>query len=110
MAKRQSPTTPTPTTIAEKPAEPTAQASFPAPTVGRIVHYVLPTGPQRGAHRAAMVSDVSESGLVSLHVFKLGQRDTGNPAFTPRVDLIDDVKHDEDGMYPGTWHWPERTV
>ncbi len=78
------------------------------PSIGRIVHYVAygtPGGEYRaGAHRAAVISDVSFSG-------------TGDGESTARVSLVilnptglffaADVPYDEYGMQPGSWHWPE---
>lgn len=83
-------------------------------TVGRIVHYVLPTGRSAGEHRPAMVV-----------------RTWGTPTadYTPAVQLqvftdsTNDFEHNQSGAngllwatsvsysaesHPGTWHWPER--
>jgi hypothetical protein len=79
------------------------------PSIGRIVHYVAygtPGGEYRaGAHRAAVITDVSFSG-------------SSNEPTTAQVSLCilnptgmfytQNVPHDETGMTPGSWHWPER--
>lgn len=44
--------------------------------IGRIVHYVLPSGPSKGQHRPAIVVRVwNPEGLVQLQVFTDGLND-----------------------------------
>lgn len=75
-----------------------------APTIGRIVHYVAYGTPggeyAQGAHRAAIVTEVSEDGAyASLCIFNL----TG-------LHFRDGVVEDHSPTpKPGTWHYPERT-
>jgi hypothetical protein len=80
------------------------------PTIGRIVHYVLPeTGRNPGQVRPGIVVQVwkpidpsdARSGTVNLHVVRDGCNDTGveDHAYTAHYDP---------GHAPGTWHWPPR--
>lgn len=76
------------------------------PTIGRIVHYVLPSGPSVLEHRAAIITGVRPSGEVDLHVFFNGPYDP-----TPAESLyswVGCVRQDEVEHGPNTWHWPER--
>jgi hypothetical protein len=82
-----------------------------SPSIGRVVHYVAYGTPggeyAAGAHRAAVMTDVSFSG-------------TGDGESTVNVSLCilnptgmffaQHVPYDEHGMKPGSWHWPERTA
>jgi hypothetical protein len=75
------------------------------PSVGRIVHYVLPT-PHKlaGAHCAAMIIAVDNDDSVTLQVTKPDgeQLTTVNP---PHQDFgAGTAAHEEFG----SWHWPER--
>lgn len=73
----------------------------PAPTVGRMVHYVsygTPGGEYGSECRAAVITAVrGGSGVVDLAVL--------NP-----TGLFFDcgASHSEDEKRGGTWHWPER--
>lgn len=99
------------------------------PSVGRIVHYVLPSegrfdrgaGARHGvgAHRPALVVHVwpddgsypgHEPGTtVQLQVFLDGTNDYGHLATEkPHMIWATSVHQDEDSKAPGTWHWPER--
>lgn len=82
------------------------------PSVGRVVHYVLPSGvPRRGEVRPATITRVWEDryegdtpGMCNLNV-QLDQ-DSDMP---PKVDAdtcrVGSVLYDASGA-PGTWHWP----
>jgi hypothetical protein len=86
--------------------EPTAPGSvMKGLTEGRIVHYVLPSGPNTGAHRAAIVvRDWKQAnGLVNLQVFYDGAND--NPHHD-RSPWLGSALYDEKGAL-GTWHWVE---
>lgn len=87
------------------------------PTIGRIVHYVLPNG----QHRAAIVvnawSGSYQPQMCNLTVHLDQLNDTiGNDelaAFGARNGgygtlIVGSAKQDEDTQAPGTWHWPER--
>lgn len=82
------------------------------PTIGRIVHYVLASGPNVLEHRPAIVVGVDPSGPVNLHVFLDGFRDVGRSAtgqYTPHfTQWVASVRQDEVDHGPNTWHWPER--
>lgn len=70
------------------------------PTVGRIVHYVsygTPGGEYKSECRAAIVTAVVGSGVISVVVL--------NP-----TGLFFDtgLYQDQDEKRGGTWHWPER--
>lgn len=74
------------------------------PSIGRIVHYILPTPHvAAGAHCAALIVAVGENSL-TLKVWKPDGEEivTVNP---PHQDLgAGTAAHAEFG----TWHWPER--
>ena len=80
------------------------------PTIGSIVHYVLPDGPGWGNHRPAIVvhrwSNAPDAAL-QLQVFTdSGERRDSNDQLPP-VMWATSVKEDPEGEKPGTWHWPE---
>lgn len=87
------------------------------PSIGRVVHYVAygtPGGEYRaGAHRAAVVTDVTPTGASdgTLTVREIQQREMSvsicilNPT---GMFFAQNVPYDEHGMQPGSWHWPER--
>lgn len=73
-----------------------------APTVGRVVHYVMPSNVEElDTHRAAIITAVGHNGaeqvvgLVWLTVF------------LPSGILTVSAPYDPAYM-DGTWHWPER--
>ena len=80
------------------------------PSVGRVVYYVLETGPKAGEHRPALIvrtwGDTPDT-LVNLHVFLDGSNDYER-SLSPGAMTIwrTSVQPDESGK-PGTWHWPE---
>lgn len=83
-------------------------------TEDRIVHYVLPTGPRAGEHRAAIVTCVEDaaSGLVSLNVqLTEGDVATGDSGhaldYMERPVKMATAHHDANGSW-GTWHWIEK--
>lgn len=90
-----------------------AEGAEPKPTVGRIVHYVVPTGPNAGAHRPALVIvptagtvQDTEPGFVDLVAFLHpddNRRTNGIPMLWPTR-----VPYDATGEERGSWHWPER--
>lgn len=71
----------------------------PDPSVGRTVHYVAPgsaDGTYPPAHRAAIITEVTNATTVSLAVL--------NPT---GIHFAQAIKRDDDKA-PFTWHWPER--
>lgn len=86
------------------------------PGIGRIVHYVIPTGPRKGQHRPAVITQVwqpieheSAPGMSNLTVFR-GQADdfpdpVHDPDYTPK--WVGSVLYSAISA-PGSWHWPER--
>lgn len=96
------------------------------PTVGRIVHYVIPSGDNKGEHRAAMITGVCQFGENSYTVNLTVYRDDMNdPVYESQLQLgIDQlinvetvntrplfhatVVHYHAMAMPGTWHYPER--
>ena len=82
------------------------------PSVGRIVHYVLPASSKwPGEHRPAIVTQVSQPlshesapGMSNLTVFK-GQ--SGDSEQEGASFMAGSVLFSSDPK-PGTWHWPER--
>lgn len=101
--------------------EETTTWQYKVPSVGRIVHYVLPLGGRSGgAHRPAMVVrvwgedevkagtlDPSALGTVQLQVFTDNGPEGEYNDDLPQVMWRTSVPHDESGR-PGSWHWPER--
>lgn len=90
------------------------------PSVGRIVHYVLPSGRSSGDHRPAVIVRVwgedqvaagtlpaTALGTVQLQVFTDTGPDGAYNDELPAVMWATSVVHDEAGG-AGTWHWPER--
>jgi hypothetical protein len=83
------------------------------PSLGRTVHYVLPSDHKHaGQHRAATISqvwsdngkDADEATPVHLHVMS----DTLNDLGTPIVFIAKNVTQDPMGRQPNSWHEPER--
>lgn len=82
------------------------------PTVGRIVHYVLPDGRSAGHTRPAIVVRVwggTDGGhdmpLIQLQVFTDGRND--GDEYASGIAWKTSVHYDADGA-PGTWRWPPR--
>lgn len=85
------------------------------PSIGRIVHYVLPTGPSKDQHRPAIIVRVWESeshpnghpdNLVNLQVFTDGGNDDG-PYLGNVPTWAASVRRDEETFAPRTYHFPE---
>ncbi len=75
------------------------------PTIGDIVHYVLPDDTRYpGEHRPAFVVKVWSGGYANLQVFVDGTNDY--PNYNGSV-WATSIEHAED-YSPRTWHWPER--
>jgi hypothetical protein len=75
------------------------------PTIGRVVHYVLPSGHHPGDHRPAIITRVWSETCVNLQVFTDGDNDYDHG---PNVLRITSANYDADGTQPCSWHWPER--
>lgn len=75
-------------------------------TIGRMVHFVLDTGPSAGEHRPAVVVRVwnKEQGYVQLQVFT----DGSNDGFTENVIWRTSVRPDPSGQAAYSWHWIEK--
>lgn len=73
------------------------------PSVGRIVHYVMPDGPAKGAHRPAVVVCAFNVTCVNLQVFVDGIND-GVEAHQGTLWKSSVCE----GTCPGSWHWPEK--
>lgn len=79
------------------------------PSIGRIVHYVLPASYDRaGEVRAAIITRAHNPctaeihpGMSNLHIVLDGANDLGER------DWVGSVMYDPTGA-PGTWHWPPR--
>jgi hypothetical protein len=90
------------------PAEPTAPPlDVPPPSLGRIVHFVLPDGPHAGQSRAAIITSVHGPKLVNLTVFLDQSGDMGQGKDFQITDRYWSRDYGPDGA-PGTWHWPPR--
>ena len=79
------------------------------PSLGRIVRYVLPAGPNAGQERAAIITKVYGEGVCNLTVFYDQEDDAAgdDAANDGLVGRVWSPAHD-DFKSPGTWHWPER--
>lgn len=75
-------------------------------TVGRIVNYVLPSGPYRGEVRPCMVVRVWSGNLFNGQVFTDSPEAQDSNDCLPPVMWATSVVYNED-KHPGTWHWPE---
>ena len=74
-----------------------------APTVGRVVYFVL-DGPRKGEIRPAIIVRVNGEGdeqTCNLSVLLDGENDVGKA----HVRWVGSASHDQDGQAPGTWHW-----
>ena len=81
------------------------------PTIGRIVHYVLPNGRNRGEHRPAIIVKVwsdNPGGAVQLQVFTDSDAQGLSNDEIPNPSWRTSVMQDESAQKPGSWHWPER--
>lgn len=87
-----------------------------APTIGRIIHYVLPDGKNLGEVRAAMVTNVFpgvDEGICNGTVFLDELNDSGSSRYFGSAKYDESTRGDPDivGVVhykPGTWHWPPR--
>ena len=70
-----------------------------APTVGRMVHYVLTGVESPQADRAAIVTEVYQDGTRAAGFIGLAVFGSEELLFKPHVRY--DVE-----MRPDTWHWP----
>lgn len=82
------------------------------PSVGRVVHYVLPDGRSAGEHRAAIIVRVWDpvpkpDSIVQLHVFIDGSNDYADADVRSSTLWVTSVEFDPTGQKPRTWHWPE---
>lgn len=75
------------------------------PFLGEPVHFVLNVGPNKGAHRAAVVVSVKNEYTVNLQVFSDGTKTEED--YAPNVFFKRSAILDETGHSPGTWHRPE---
>lgn len=73
------------------------------PTIGRQVHYVAENGQHAPAFIVGFVGSV-----LALTVLTDGIRDRDTKQSWEPTFFRANVKEDEDGELPGTWHWPER--
>lgn len=76
---------------------------FQAASVGRIVHYRLPSGPRRGATRPAMVVSVWSAAVANLQVFTDGQDVAMGYDKMPPLLWVSEVQY---GDGEGQWSWP----
>jgi len=76
------------------------------PSIGRIVHFVLPDGPSKDDHRPAIIVRVWGSS-VQLQVFTDGENDgakyANNIYWATSVPYADPSENK-----PYSYHWPER--
>ena len=90
------------------------------PSVGRIVHYVMPEGHQsKGGHRAAQISNVyadtlgkqSEASAADLRVTLRPHEPQGQAFGGPQGFIdVEQSYQDPTGTKPGTWHECEQVA
>lgn len=74
------------------------------PTIGRIVHFILPAGPRAGETRAAIVTNTFGGTKCNGTVFL----DKANDAPDTK-DYFSSAEYDDtDKPVIGTWCWPPR--
>lgn len=113
MPDEQKPTAATATNPATiTPAAATTPPAPPKPSIGRIVHYVLPeTSPHKGQHRPAIITQNFGGDACNLAVQKGQPNDFSGGGCTGHVEsqavaLVTSALLDPHGAF-GTWHWPE---
>lgn len=86
---------------------PAPDPSVPAPTIGRIVHYVMPSGPCAGEVRPAIVVRALPEHRCNLQVFLDGGNDSSlyDHRGADALAWKGTVSH---GTERGQWHWPAR--
>ncbi len=82
------------------------------PSIGRIVHFVLPAGgcfQNAGEHRAAIIVRVWGNDCVNLKVFTDSDvPNAGGRMVADGVDVwVSSVIFDPTGVAERSWHWPE---
>lgn len=85
---------PTPEALATKAVDKCNKSQPPKPSVGRIVNYRTTSTLAQPRTYAAIISEVSDAGTVSLAVIGAGE--------------IFHVFDKSEGTRAGTWSWPER--
>lgn len=75
------------------------------PTVGRIVHFVLPGGRSAGEVRPAIITRVNNETNVNLRVYLDGPNDEGASDYESSAILTNEEKRD-----PRGWFWPPRAA
>jgi hypothetical protein len=78
----------------------------PKPSIGRIVHYVLPDGRSKGEHRPAIIVKVWEDNSVQLTVFTDWSNDYVHHQGLAWATSV--LYADSSENKPGTYHWPEK--
>lgn len=76
------------------------------PTVGRVVHYVLPEGKNAGQVRPAIVVDVWSATCVNLRVFVDGLNDYPDGIKLENEWKTSILEGNPDQL--GRWFWPPR--
>src|SRR5438445_12683125 len=85
-----------------------AQLPAQKPSIGRIVHFVLPDGPSKGEHRPAIIVRVWNDTYpgIQLQVFTDGSND--GEAYKSGIYWATSVTYaDPSENEPRSWHWPE---
>lgn len=83
------------------------------PTRSRIVHFVLPAGPNAGQHRTAVVLEPCAQSLngvpyIDLQVMLTDSDGGAGLAGRGQIREVRCVQPDHVTRAVGTWHWPER--
>lgn len=93
------------------PADPTPPViTTPVPSLGRIVHYVLPdSSPNAGQHRAAKITSTwgTENPNLEVSLDQTNDLPDSGGIYYPRLRVWS-AEHDEETKANGTWHWPEK--
>lgn len=91
------------------------------PSIGSIVHFVLPSGQNAGRHRAAIVTNTWRESQgthppgATLEAMAINEMRASITAFLDPADrmainpvcCVTNMEYDGEGLRPGTWHWPE---
>jgi hypothetical protein len=95
----------------EKPTQTASQGIQQVPSIGRIVHYELESGPHKGEHRPAIIVKVwAEPGqeqpgsACQLLVFTDSD---GDGQYNDQLSQVMWKTSRSQGTGPGFWHWPE---
>lgn len=89
----------------EAPIVPPAPRPGVRPTICRGVVFTLPSGPNKGQKRPALVIDADDL-IADLAVMVKGCDDLGHENAGMPIKRFEKVDYDQTGETDGTWSWP----